>query len=106
MNPFKPDEESFDDLNKIIERGARVRSFLNGDLWRDDLGPVSAQIQEEALGQIGYQPGSNKSVDQTALDTAYYSALADRESEFLKRLNRLVKDGEEAAKRLKLKEKK
>ena len=103
---FGPDKESLEDLTRLIERGARVRSFLLGNLWKDDLSPIAVQIQEEALSEIGYVPGSNKSVDQTALDTAYYSALADRESEFMKRMVRLVKEGEEAAKRLSLKEKK
>ena len=91
-------EKEISDSRLIAERGYRADRFLNDRFWIEDLEPALARIQQDAIDQKGWVPGSIASVDEVALRNSYFSGVDSACGEMLRRMRRMVQDGVEAQK--------
>ena len=81
---------------EIAARGQRARRFLREDFWKMDLEPSLAKTQAEAEAQKGWRPGGAKSIDESALCNAYFTAVEETVGDVLRKIKLMVAAGEEA----------
>ena len=104
----RADERASETAGAVIAaaRGHRAEKFLRDEFWLFDLEPALAKMQAEAAAQKGWRPGAVKSIDETAMSNAYFSAAEETVGEVLRKINLMILAGKEAEEYLKKTEEK